>query len=246
MNFDLNVVPFSRRESFLAISILPEAQDRQQGLYLRTVRGGDDKFGEAFHMDMLDESGQSVSFQAIACPELIRLESTGGLKAEICISDHRTFRIRTKGCGIRLTFRTAAYDYAYQAASSSWEVNSFTHECRFMLTALVGDLRMEVPWDKIKSSYVIADFLPDRKSGISEFAVEEFHTVWEPRAAWESFDDAVKQAMEEFNQWLNRTLPLPERWHESRELAAYRNDESSLDKQWCITCRAYLKKTQAV
>lgn len=243
MNFDLNVVPFSRRESFLAISILPEAQDRQQGLYLRTVRGGDDKFGEAFHMDMLDESGQSVSFQAIACPELIRLESTGGLTAEICISDHRTFRIRTKGCGIRLTFRTAAYDYAYQADSSSWEVNSFTHECRFMLTALVGDLKMEVPWDKIKSSYVIADFLPDRKSGISEFAVEEFHTVWEPRAAWGSFDDAVKEVKDEFNQWLHRTLPLPERWHESRELAAYITWSCLVPAEGCLTRPAmYMSK----
>ena len=47
MNFDLNIVPFSRRV-LLGNFLLPAAKDRRPGLYLRTVRGGDDKFGEAF------------------------------------------------------------------------------------------------------------------------------------------------------------------------------------------------------
>jgi putative isomerase len=243
MNFDLSIVPFSRRESFLAISILPEAKDRQQGLYLRTVRGGDDKFGEAFHIDMLDESGQSVPFQSKASPELIQLKSALGLTAEICISDSRTFRVRANGCGIRLTFRTAAYDYAYQAAPSSWEVNSFTHECRFMLTALIGELRMEVPWDKIKSSYVIADFLPDNKTGNLEFAIEQFRTILEPRAAWEPFDDVVKQVKEEFNAWLNNSLFVPQRWEESRVLAAYITWSCLVPAEGCLTRPAmYMSK----
>ncbi|OCT11220.1 hypothetical protein A8709_05950 [Paenibacillus pectinilyticus] len=242
-NFDLNIVPFSRRESFLAVSILPQAQGRQEGLYLRTVRGGDDKFGEAFHIDMRDNDGHSVAFQTIACPEKIRLVSESGLMAEICISDSHTFRIRTQGCSIRLTFRTAAYDYAYQAASRSWEVNSFTHECRFMLTALVGDIQMEVPWDKIKSTYVIADFLPDGESGICEFAIEEFRTVWEPREIWESFDDVVKQVKDEFEQWLDRTLTLPERWQASRALAAYITWSCLVPAEGCLTRPAmYMSK----
>ncbi|MBP1964587.1 amylo-alpha-1,6-glucosidase [Paenibacillus aceris] len=243
MNFDLNVVPFSRRESFLAISILPESADRNAGLYLRTVRGGDDKFGEAFRIEMLNEIGQSVPFQAVASPEMIQLTSTTGLTAEICISDRRTCRFRSQGCGIRLTFRTAAYDYAYQAALKSWEVNSFTHESRFMLTALVGDLKMEVPWDKIKSSYVIADFLPAADSGISEFAIEEFRTVWEPRVEWETFDDTVRQVKAEFAEWVNCTLPLPERWQESRELAAYITWSCLVPAEGCLTRTAmYMSK----
>ncbi|MGG1638384.1 amylo-alpha-1,6-glucosidase [Paenibacillus sp. NRS-1760] len=243
MNFDLSIVPFSRRETFLAISILPEAKDRQQGLYMRTVRGGDDKFGEAFHIDMLDESGQSVSFLSKASPERIQLTSKRGLTAEICISDSRTFRVRANGCGIRLTFRTAAYDYAYQASPSSWEVNSFTHECRFMLTALVGELRMEVPWDKIKSSYVIANFLPDNNSGKLEFAIEEFRTILEPRMAWEPFDDVVKQVKEEFNLWLDNSLTLPLRWEESRVLAAYITWSCLVPAEGCLTRPAmYMSK----
>ncbi|TYP74132.1 amylo-alpha-1,6-glucosidase [Paenibacillus methanolicus] len=243
MNFDLTIVPFSRRESFLAVSILPEAPDRRQGLYMRTVRGGDDKFGEAFRVEMLDNNGQSVPFQSIATPEQIRLEAANGQAAEICISDSRTFRVRTKGCGIRLTFRTAAYDYAFQAAPRSWEVNSFTHECRFMLTALVGELRMEVPWDKIKSSYVIADFLPDSESGQAEFAVEEFRTVWVQRTEWEPFDDIVKQARDEFSQWLNRSLTLPRQCEDSRELAAYITWSCLVPAEGCLTRPAmYMSK----
>ncbi|GMK43934.1 glycoside hydrolase family 37 [Paenibacillus glycanilyticus] len=243
MNFDLNIVPFSRRDSFLAVSILPEAQNREQGLYLRTVRGGDDKFGEAFHVAMLDEGGQAVPFNSAASPERVKLASECGLTAEICISDSRTFRVRTSGCGIRLTFRTSAYDYAFQESPGRWEVNSFTHECRFRLTALVGELRMEVPWDKIKSTYVIADFLPDRATGQSEFAIEEFRTVLEPRAAWKPFDDIVNEVKEEFSQWLNNSLPMPECWEDSRALASYITWSCLVPAEGCLTRPAmYMSK----
>ncbi|QHT62900.1 hypothetical protein GXP70_25040 [Paenibacillus lycopersici] len=243
MNVDLNTVPFSRRGSFLAISILPEAQDREQGLYMRTVRGGDDKFGEAFRIDMLDGHGHVVPFAAEASPDRVRLQSEGGLTAEICIADSRTFRVRTHGCGIRLTFRTAAYDYACQASQGSWEVNSFTHECRFMLTAIVGELQMEVPWDAIKSAYVIAQFLPGQSSGSSEFAIEEFRTVWEPRTAWEPFDEIIRQAREEFGQWLNNSLSMPQRWEDSRALAAYITWSCLVPAEGCLTRPAmYMSK----
>ncbi|MFC5407475.1 amylo-alpha-1,6-glucosidase [Cohnella soli] len=228
MNFDLNIVPFSRRESFLAISLLSAAKDRIEGLYLRTVRGGDDKFGEAFRIELIDNEKQPIPFEAIASPERIRLTSPGqdasidaNVWAEICLPERGVARFRTSGCGIRLTFRTAAYDYAYKAADNRWEVNSFTHECRFMLTALEGELKTEVPWDAIKSSYVIADFLPDADSGVADFAIEEFRTVMVPRNEWESFDDAVARVKAEFAEWLSRSLSAPEQLQAGRELAAY-------------------------
>lgn len=243
MNFDLTIVPFSRRDSFLAVSILPEAQDRRQGLYLRTVRGGDDKFGEAFRVEMLDTSGNCLPFLSEASPERVLMTSELGLTAELCISDSRTFRVRTSGCGIRLTFRTAAYDYAFQAAPGSWEVNSFTHECRFMLTAIVGELRMEVPWDKIKSTTVIADFIPDPESGQAEFAIEEYRTVWEPRDAWEPFEDSVAQSRIEFTDWLDRSLSVPRRWEESRALASYITWSCLVPAEGCLTRPAmYMSK----
>ncbi len=100
-------------------------------------------------------------------------------------------------------------------------MNSFTHECRFMLTRLAGAMKMEVPWDKIKSSRVVAEFVPDPDTNEAEFAVEEFRTVWEPRAAWEPFDEAVQSAKEDFASWFDRSLPVSEPFAEGRELAAY-------------------------
>ncbi|RKP48871.1 hypothetical protein D7Z26_21095 [Cohnella endophytica] len=243
MNFDLNIVPFSRRESFLAISLLPEAKDREQGLYLRTVRGGDDKFGEAFRIEMLDEQGKAVPFEAEASPERIRLNAGASGRAEICLSDRSTARFRSSGCGLRLIFRTAAYDYAYEAAANRWEVNSFTHECRFMLIGLEGQLRTEVPWDKIKSSYVIAEFTPDPASGIAEFAVEEFRTVWEPRAEWEPFDDAIARVQAEFALWRDRSLSVPNSLSDARELAAYITWSCLVPAEGCLTRPAmYMSK----
>lgn len=222
MKFDLSIVPFSRRETFLAVSLLPEGKNRQEGLYLRTVRGGDDKFGEAFRIEPVDALGRLIPFTAEASPEAVKLQSPASeIYADICISDKRTVRFRSKGCGIRLTFMPAAYDYAYEVNEDSWEMNSFTHECRFMLTRLAGAMKMEVPWDKIKSSRVVAEFVPDPGMNEAEFAVEEFRTVWEPRAAWEPFDEAVQSAKEDFASWLDRSLPVSEAFAEGRELAAY-------------------------
>jgi len=244
MKFDLSIVPFSRRESFLAVSLLPEGKNRQQGLYLRTVRGGDDKFGEAFRIELLDQLGRPLAFTPDASPEAVRLNSpASAIYAEICISDSRTVRFRARGCGIRLTFMPAAYDYAYEVNSDSWEMNSFTHECRFMLTRLVGGMKMEVPWDKIKSSRVVAEFTADTDTNIAEFAVEEFRTVWEPRAAWEPFEDAVETTKADFTQWLDRSLSVPERWQEGRGLAAYITWSCLVPAEGCLTRPAmYMSK----
>ncbi|MWV47266.1 hypothetical protein GRF59_27090 [Paenibacillus sp. HJL G12] len=244
MKFDLSIVPFSRKESFLAVSLLPEGKNRQQGLYLRTVRGGDDKFGEAFRIELIDKRNQPIPYMTEASPGVVRLNSpASAIYAEICISDSRTFRLRSKGCGIRLTFMPAAYDYAYEVNKDSWEMNSFTHECRFMLTRLAGGMKMEVPWDKIKSSRVIAEFNADDDTNIAEFAVEEFRTVWEPREAWESFEDAVISAENDFGTWLERSLTIPERWQEGRELAAYITWSCLVPAEGCLTRPAmYMSK----
>ncbi|SHN68503.1 Trehalase [Paenibacillus sp. ov031] len=244
MKFDLNFVPFSRRESFLAVSHLPEGKNRQQGLYLRTVRGGDDKFGEAFRIELLDQQNQTIPFTAEASPETVRLNSPEpAIFAEICISDSCTVRFRSKGCGIRLTFIPSTYDYAYEVNKNSWEVNSFTHECRFMLTGIVGDMKLEVPWDKIKSSRVIAEFNPDTDTNTAEFAVEEFRTVWEPRPQWDSFDDDVKAVRTEFSQWLDSSLAIPDRWQDARELAAYITWSCLVPAEGCLTRPAmYMSK----
>lgn len=244
MNFDLNIVPFSRRESFLAISLLPAAKDRRQGLYLRTVRGGDDKFGEAFLIELLNRQNEPVPFEPIASPDNIRLTASDSLgHADICLSDSRTVRFRSEGCGIRLTFFPAAYDYAYETHPDGWEVNSFTHGCRFMLTRLAGQMGMEVEWNEIKSSRVTADFSVDPASNVAEFAVEEFMTVLKPRGEWESFDDAVVSAREDYARWLNNTLAVSEQWQEARELAAYITWSCVVPAEGCLTRPAmYMSK----
>ncbi|RAR41815.1 amylo-alpha-1,6-glucosidase [Paenibacillus sp. MDMC362] len=244
MNFDLNIVPFSRRESFLAISLLPAAKDRRPGLYLRTVRGGDDKFGEAFLIELLNRQNEPVPFEPVASPDKIRLTASDSEgHADICISDSRTVRFRAEGCGIRLTFFPAAYDYAYETNPDSWEVNSFTHGCRFMLTRLVGQMSMEVEWNEIKSSQVTADFSVDTATDTAEFAVEEFMTVMTPRTDWESFDDAVESVREDYADWLNNTLTVSERWQEARELAAYITWSCVVPAEGCLTRPAmYMSK----
>jgi len=244
MSFDLKTVPFSRRDTFLAASLLPASADgRREGLYLRTVRGGDDKFGEAFLVELLDEEGAPIPFDTEARPERIRLLTPVGPSAEICIQDRSAFRIRTQGCGVRLTFRTAAYDYACEAAGGSWEVNSFTHECRFMLTALAGDLKMDVPWERTKSASIVAGVVPEAGSETAELAVEEYRTVWNPRPSWPPFEEAVASAKAEYEEWLAGCPQVPSRWESARELAAYITWSCLVPAEGCLTRNAmYMSK----
>ncbi|GIP22808.1 amylo-alpha-1,6-glucosidase [Paenibacillus sp. J22TS3] len=244
MYFDLSVVPFSRRGTFLAISELPEAGERTEGLYLRTVRGGDDKFGEAFLIELLDKHGQFIPYEAKASPALLRLDTDSApVYAEVCMTDAHTVRFHTKGCGLRLTFRTSAYDYAYEHSAGNWEVNSFTHECRFMLVSLTGKLQMEVPWDKIKNSRIVAEFSPEEGSDSVEFAVQEFRTVWEPCESWVPWEQAACAVREEFGAWLNASLTVPERWQAGRELAAYITWSCLVPAEGCLTRPAmYMSK----
>jgi hypothetical protein len=96
MNFDLQVVPFSRYGSYIAFSRLSQAGDRQAGLYLRSVHG-DATRREVFRLELL--RGQTpVRFDEVATPACLRLEAEGGY-VEICIAEPKVVRMR--GAGLR-------------------------------------------------------------------------------------------------------------------------------------------------
>ncbi|MDF2680945.1 MAG: hypothetical protein K0R47_2135 [Brevibacillus sp.] len=219
MGFNVEQVPFSRYGSFMVISWLPGNGRRREGLYLRSVRGGDNDIGAVFRIELI-YSGRSVPFETNATPTKVRLDGEEGF-VEFCMPDPKVLRVRGEGAGLRLTLQNGPYDYAIPAGDSNWEVNSFAREVRFKLVPLAGTLAMDAPWEGTKCGHVVADFFPDPESGKMEGAVEEYVTVCPQREYDCDFATAHNRVKGGYQTWLAQTLSVPEPYMEARELAAY-------------------------
>ncbi|WP_339370797.1 amylo-alpha-1,6-glucosidase [Paenibacillus elgii] len=217
MLFDLHTVPFSRFGSYFAFSILPERPDREAGLYLRLVRGGDNDIGAVFRIELL-AGGQAVPFTCSASSTLLRLEAEEGT-VEWCIPEPDFIRVRSQGVGVRLTCAPGVYDYAFPLGERGWEFNSFVRERRFLLSPVAGSIREDVRWDGVKAQRLAFDGVPGG-DGKLELTLEEYRTVPRPLRPG-SFEQGLAQVRSEYAAWRSRMPAVAALWSEAEELAAY-------------------------
>jgi len=227
MNFDITKVPFSSYGSYIAFSHLTESWKRTEGLYLRTVHTGSE-LSEVFRIE-LTGGNKVISFHEIASPALLTLETEKG-SARICIPKPKDVRVSCIGVGMRLSFINGGYpyDYAIPKPGGVWEIVSYTHQMKFMLTPVKGEIRMDAPWGasnptQLGCTRIIVNLFPDLQSGVCEFILEEFKAEWAPKTYENSFDDCLSRVQKEFTDWLNKTLQTPHYLSDARELAAYVN-----------------------
>ncbi len=226
MNIDIQAIPFSRYGSYIAFSRLPSVKGREEGVYLRTIRGPADlnpnPFQAIFRIELLQE-GELVPYKEIASPTLLRLEADGGY-AEICIPEPSVVRIRSAGVGVRLSRDTASYDNAIPRGEGRWQVSvSGAGEVKYMLTALEGQLSVDAPWRVIRSERIIVDLTPDATSGVGECAIEEFNTVWQEREYDDTFEACQRNLEQEYADWRAKMQDVPVAYAEAAETAAYIN-----------------------
>jgi len=223
IHFDISKVPFSRFGSYIAFSHLAGSKTLPEGLYLRTIHGSVAR-REVFRVELL-HAGKPVGFRAAAMPTLLRLEAPQGF-AEICISEPKLVRIRGRGVGARLAATAGAYGNAFALEKARWEINSSEQDIQFMLTAREGTLAVDAPWDGLKAERIVADFLPDPKTGQFEAVLEEFSGSWHARTYDQSFDAAHEAVKREYQQWLAKMPSVLPQFQATAELAAYVNWES--------------------
>ena len=225
MNFNLKIIPFSRYGSYMVFSYLPPAATRQEGLYLRTVRGpalSTRPRQETFRIQ-LTQAGQPVPFQIVTSPTLLRLENDNGFGV-ICIPEPNVVRIKCVGTGLRLSMDTAAYDYAIPGPDNTWQIVTCAHsETKYMMTPLQGNLTVDAPWQRLKSQHITLDLTPDSETGIGELALEEFTTSWNQRTYTTDFDTAQQTVKEGYAAWQLSMPEVPVAYASAIEMAAYIN-----------------------
>jgi len=244
VQFDISKVPFSRYGSYIAFSHLKESGDSPAGLYLRILHGAIAR-KELFRVELL-QGRNPIAFQEVASPTLLRLVAAEGY-AEICIAEPKVVLVRGVGVGFRLEMPqpekaysfAAVYNHAIPYSETQWEVNSFTQQIRFMLTALDGNLVVDAPWQGTRSEHVIADFLPDPHTGKFQAALQEFTSVWQPRQ-YESFDTSLQTLQSEYRHWLTQMPTVPEEFSQAAELSAYVDWESVVAPEGHLTRPAML------
>jgi putative isomerase len=223
MQFDLSQIPFSRRGAYTAFSHLPAGDSRAEGLYLRSLHGpglSARPWQEVFRLEFL-EQGQPVVFREHAAPGLLRLVGTAGY-VEICLPAANVIRIHSHQAGLRLTRSCGGYDYLVPYRQHGWQLTICgEYEARFMLSALTGRLAVDAPWNGVKNTQLILDMLPSNDTGSGEWLIEEFETIYQPCPQALSFSEAAAAVEQEFKDWLDRSLPVPDPYAAARELAAY-------------------------
>ncbi len=218
MYLNLKEVPFSRYGSYFAFSHFINAGGiSNDDLYLRTIHGGEHSL--PLLKILMTQDGKIVDYKENASPHVLKLEA-GECSAEICIPEPRVIRVRGSHCGLRLKVGTQNFKSAYRYKDTHYELNAYSH--KLLLTPLKGTLKVDAPWESTSCQYVTADFLPD-ENGELEFALEEYLSSWIPREYTESFDNCVDAVKKDFDKWISETLPVPQKYQESRELAAYIN-----------------------
>lgn len=233
--FDLETVPFSRRGSYLAFSLYGDATQQQiyrptgrsehQGVYLRTVRNGGE-CSRLLHIELLVD-GAPAPCQVTGSPALLRLSLAGAPErcAEFCIVNEETVRVRARGVGLRLSAETddSPFDNAFSPDGVRVHVICFRARLKLALIPLSGALTLDAPWSIAKSDYIRIDLQPAPGATEADCVIEGFDSTLEPRTYTETFEAQVAAVESDYAAWLAATLPVPEPYAATRELAAYIN-----------------------
>lgn len=218
MQLDLQHVPFSRFGSYFGISRCAEAEGRPAGLYLRTVHG-DASVKELFRIEVLRD-GHPVPYRECASYSTLVLEADGGT-VELCLSEPKVLRVRGSGLGLRLSLPACASGEAIPVREGNWEVNLPLSRLKIRLMPLLGQLRVDAPWEITRSSRVVAEFAPAEGRREFEGAIEEFRTAWRERKHLKAFHACVETVERDVQRFL-KALPLvPEPYAKAAQQAGY-------------------------
>jgi hypothetical protein len=222
MDIDLRRVPFSRNGSFLAFSLLQEVDNLPEGLYLRSVHGGAANVqanGRLAFVEVI-ENGRPVPYQIKFFPSQLDLHTENSL-VSLCIAEPFVLRIRGEGAGLRLTFDPLIGAFASPGTDRRCRVNCPAYGTQFMFSPLEGRCLLDAPWTGVSSRRVAVELQPNDPGGVCEAAIEEYESVWRPRAYDEPFLECITVAEADFDLWLDQTPELPEKYEPQRELAAF-------------------------
>ncbi len=233
LNFDLEIVPFSRRGSFLAFSLYAHANQQQvyqasgaqvhEAVYLRAVHGGAGR-STLLKISLLHD-GQPIPCRVRASAGRLRIEAPDQADryAEFCL-DEETVWLRTADVGLRCVAFTddSPFETAFSPDGVRVTVNCYLAGIKLDFVPSTGVVVLDTTWLGSRAEHITVDLLPAPNSATAEHRIEGYTSTAKPdQAAGANFDSVSAAAAADYRMWLNTTLTTPTRYADTRALAAY-------------------------
>jgi hypothetical protein len=271
VSFDLHKIPFSSYGSYLTFQHVKGSAHvtPPDGLFLRTVHGNSVEH-EMFKVEILQD-GKPAPFEEDATPTLLTLKAQNGF-AKIYFESANCIRFLTHGVAIRFSTpflpdtTTSTYAMPVDKPNESarvWDYDSgFEEDILLRFSSLHGELKVDNPWNGIKSEHVSFAFEPSAE-GESEGKIEEFassyHTDGPARYVWpeylykeklrqfpsaspfppapstETFQGGLERTRAEYRKWLIGLPSVSEKYAKTASLAAYADWSAVVEPRGFLT-----------
>ncbi|MBQ8306370.1 MAG: glycogen debranching protein [Blautia sp.] len=238
MKIDLNRIPFSRRNSYMAISELkPEyaTQELDAGLYLRTVHGSAERSIVAKLTPLFGGKEEAYSTELELTSLVLR---HGDQHIDIVLDDDTTMLVRgSEGTGMKIDFMTEKYtnDYIYDIKHRTYTLymaNCYKNNCRYLIWALKDKISLDQKWNDNIAEYSRLDVSsPD---GFM-FAIKEVETEWSNKLGKYDFAMSRTGSQEDFLEFLRAVPSYPLEYQEQAYIAAYLEWSSLVHKSGFLT-----------
>jgi putative isomerase len=240
--FDIRIIPFSRRGSWLSFSFITGDFAKRtglEGLFLRTVRDCGE-YREIFRVEMAAE-GRLVPFEIEASPVLLRLVADEG-SIEILMPETDIVRVRGRGVGMRLTaIAKSEFETFLPASDGAWVFNSFGSATSLYLHILEGNLTADAPWVEKHVTHLTLDISAKVQSDAFDITLQEFKSgVKDPKGNPRSFEQDQGWVTDDFEGFKARLPEIPTEYEREKDLAAYINWSSLVEPEGLIQRPAML------
>jgi putative isomerase len=218
--FDVNIVPFSYRGSYMSFTRFQGRGNTPGKLQMLQVSRRSSKI-DFFQVEAVRD-GKVVETSFKATPEKLILSHGDGM-IEICFQSPEIIRFRAKNLGLRLSMERKFYYLPIHKDQFRYMVDNI----KFVITKLKGQAEVgkkPVGDKKHKTAYhqFQYDLLPNPDE-MAEVIVEEYVSEWQPKEYRLSFDDCVLKTKKEFSEWLGTMPYFPAEYMNRTRQAMYLN-----------------------
>ena len=240
MKINLKDIPFSMACSYAVISELPENYRKslnQEGLFLRTVRGGAKSTLISRLVPVEQEQETAYTYEATESEIVIKTKS-GELR--LCFADEQTILIcgQKGGPGLRLEFVPALpyFDYLHKVPCEQgqcYQVNCFGQNVKYLMWAQQGTAVMQQTWDGCVAGE--NQILFDGQNEPLLAVIREISSEWDGVLRTYDYAAGRTAAAQKFEAFCRRMPEVPERYADTGRLAAYVDWSSIVGRNGFLT-----------
>jgi len=217
-SLDLSEIVFSRARS--RFMVFEEANGGHRELFLSLTYDAPGKLRSGLINLKPWHEGREIPYTYIATPDSLEIWTAEGT-VRLAIDEPDILRIRAEGVGLRLFAPMKTHEGAVDRLNGQYEI-SFAAVGKLLFVPITGSLDFNAGWilDKMRPEDVQILCTPG-DGGVFEAAVHEYIANEPGRDSYRPFDECVKEAREDYEDWWRKYGEFSELNRPTARLAAY-------------------------